>query len=221
MRKTAFVNGEYYHIYNRGTDKRTIVLDRYDADRFLQSMREFNTIEPIGSIFENSFRDKTELGNRTPKSSLVEIACYCLNPNHFHMLVKQISNNGISEFIKRLSGGYTNYFNKKYKRSGVLFQGKFKDRHIKRNEHLLYLSSYVNLNDKVHKLAIKSEHPLIRSSWKEYIDPQIGACICIKDIILSQFSHKEEYKKYALKTLEYIKEKKLLYKELELNLFED
>ncbi|TSC72066.1 MAG: hypothetical protein G01um101470_422 [Parcubacteria group bacterium Gr01-1014_70] len=220
MRKTPFINSEYYHIYNRGTERRDIVLDVYDTNRFLQSMWEFNTTEPIGSIFENSFRNQS-LGNRTPKSPLVEIVCYCVNLNHFHIIIKQISDNGISEFMKRLGGGYTNYFNKKYKRSGVLFQGKFKDRHIQTNEHLLYLSSYVNLNDMVHGLSRKSKHSLIRNSWADYVGHQTAINFCSKGIVLGQFATKKAYKKYALETLEYIKEKKLLYKELGLNLFED
>ena len=64
MRKVPFIDGEYYHIYNRGVDKRAIVSDQYDVSRFIQSMEEFNTLDPIGSIHEKSFN---ELGGRTPK----------------------------------------------------------------------------------------------------------------------------------------------------------
>ena len=71
MRKVQFVTEEYYHIFNRGTDKRNIFGDKYDYGRFLQSMEEFNTTEPIGSIFENSFRKRTQLGN--PVSKLMAV----------------------------------------------------------------------------------------------------------------------------------------------------
>ena len=67
---------------------------------------------------------------------LVQIICYCLNPNHYHLLLKEIKDGGISEFMKRVGGGYTWYFNNKHKRSGTLFQGRFKSVHIKSNEQL-------------------------------------------------------------------------------------
>ena len=152
MRKTNFVNGEFYHIYNRGVDKRNIFSDERDVKRFMQSLDEFNDIEPIGSIYENSSHQA--LGRPTSKSvkrkKLVNFICYCLNPNHFHFILKQLVDNGISEFMKRL-GGYTKYFNEKEKRSGALFQGSFKSIHVNTNEYLLLLSAYVNLNDKVHR----------------------------------------------------------------------
>ena len=121
MRKTPLVEGEYYHIYNRGVDKRTIFENKKDLFRFFQSIEEFNHLEPIGSIFLNSFNKKRKISKK-----LVEIVCYCLNPNHFHFVLKPLVENGISEFMKRLNGGYTSYFNNRHKRNGVLFQGLFK-----------------------------------------------------------------------------------------------
>ncbi len=125
MRKTKFIAGEFYHVYNRGTDKRRVFLDEYDYSRFFQSMEEFNSLRPIGSIYENSFvkiNVKRQLGNRTSKfkQQLVNIVCYCLNVNHFHLILQQKAKNGISEYLKRLSGGYTKYFNNKWRRNGVL-----------------------------------------------------------------------------------------------------
>jgi len=196
MRKTPFVQKEYYHVYNRGVDKRDIFQDEYDFQRFLQSMEEFNTIEPIGSIFENQFRkDKAgKLGHTMSK--LVDIICYCLNPNHYHFLITPLTDNGTSEFMRRLSSGYTKYFNEKYKRSGVLFQGTFKAVHVKTNEQLLHASAYVNLNDRVHKLGPRRS----KSSWEEYINPDTKS-FCNKDIILGQFNNVKEYEKSALESL--------------------
>ena len=80
MRKTPFVNGEFYHIYNRGVDKRNTFEDREDFNRFFQSMKEFNVINPIGSIYENSFKNKkNKFGGSTSKKSerLVDFVCYC------------------------------------------------------------------------------------------------------------------------------------------------
>src|SRR3989344_3993600 len=125
MRKKPFVTGEFYHIYNRGTDKRNIFSDKNDIDRFFQSMIEFNTIEPIGSIYENSFY-LNQLGSlasklRKPSKKLVNFISYCLNPNHFHFLLEQVAEKGIEKFLHRLGTGYTKYFNNKHKRSGALF----------------------------------------------------------------------------------------------------
>src|SRR3989344_3231626 len=109
MRNIKFANGEFYHIYNRGTDKRVIFDDEFDFQRFLKSMKMFNCVAPIGSIYEQSFvSQESRLGGRTTK--LVNLICYCLNPNHYHFLLEQVTEGGISEFIKRLGGGYAHSF---------------------------------------------------------------------------------------------------------------
>lgn len=216
MRKTPFADNEYYHIYNRGVDKREIFADRYDMERFFQSMAEFNVIEPIGSIYENSFlkEKETKLGSSTSK--LVDFVCYCINPNHYHFLLKQISENGIEKFMHRLGTGYTKYFNNKTKRTGSLFQGRFKSTHIDSNEYLLHLSAYINLNDKVHGLdKLGSSTSKSKSSWKEYVSKKnFETKYCDFDIILGQFDNQIEYEKFALEALVNILEKKESDKEL-------
>lgn len=210
MRKTPFVNGEIYHIYNRGTDKRIIFSDDEEMDRFMQSMEEFNTIEPIGSIYENSilFAKSKKLGSSASKKQpeqledkLVNFISYCLNPNHYHFLLEQIAENGIVKFMQRLSNGYTKYFNNKNSRNGVLFQGRFKSIHIDSNEYLLHISAYVNLNDRVHQLGhsmSKSDLVRSRSSWEEYVgNRQTSSDFCNKDIILGQFESKDDYRDFA------------------------
>jgi REP element-mobilizing transposase RayT len=219
MRKKNFANGEFFHIYNRGVDRRIIFSDRYDIDRFFQSMIEFNAVEPVGSIYENSFR---QLGGETPKSAegLVNIIAYCLNPNHFHLILEQLVDGGISEFMKRLGGGYTGYFNKKHERSGSLFQGVFKDVHINSNEYLLHVSAYVNLNNRVHKLG--GETPKLvesLSSWGEYTNKKVEG-ICEKEIILGQFGNVDEYKEFALSSLESIVKRKEELKDIDKFLLE-
>lgn len=215
MRKFRFINGEFYHIYNRGTDKRIIYSDPDDFERFLQSIQEFNTKKPVGSLFENSFRNKTQLGN--PIAKLVDIVSYCLNPNHYHLILRQLIDNGVSEFMRRIGTGYTQAFNIKYKRSGVLFQGKFKALHIDSNEYLLHLSAYVNLNNQVHRLGNR----IAKSSWEEYLDENsIKNPMCRKEIILEQFKNINEYKNFAESSLQDILMQKSLSKELEKMLLE-
>jgi REP element-mobilizing transposase RayT len=213
MRKTRFVNGEFYHVYNRGVDKRTIFVDEFDFARFIQSADEFNSTKPIGSIFENSFR-KNKLSNRVAK--LVDIVCYCLNPNHFHLILKQRKNKGISDFMRKLGTGFTQYFNFKYKRSGVLFQGEFKAKHVDSNDYLLHLSAYVNLNNKIHKIIGTNK---FKSSWAEYALNDNKLCTH-KNIILDQFSNRKEYISFAESSLNDILERKKLFKEIESLLIE-
>jgi len=215
MRKVSFGEGEFYHIYNRGVDKRRVFLDKEDFERFLQSMEEFNTLDPIGSIYENYFLKKSQPGGRTSKrGSLVNFVAYCVNPNHYHFILKQVRKNGVEKFMQRLGTGYTMYFNNKYKRNGVLFQGSFKAVHINSNKHLLHLSAYVNLNNKVHKLRDQTS----KSSWEEYAKGREE--LCVKKLVLDQFNNFSEYKNFAEESLKDILERKELRKELENSLFE-
>lgn len=216
-RKVPFVNGEYYHIYNRGIDKRNIFSNQNDLGRFLRSMVEFNTIKPIGSIYENSFN---QLGGSTSKlkkrkKKLVNFIAYCLNPNHYHLIIEQISEKGIEKFMHRLGTGYTMYFNEKEKRSGSLFQGRFKSIHIDSNEYILHLSAYVNLNYRVHQLG-GSTSKLVKSqsSWGEYTGEKDNN-ICNKGIVLGQFADKKEYAKFSDGTVRNIISKRYELSEIE------
>ena len=234
MRKVAFANDEYYHVYNRGVDKREVFLDNEDFVRFLTCLREFNRIDPIGSLYEKSFKDKhlaTYLGTKSPIGDLVpaipvvEIIAYCLNPNHFHLILKQLQENGISKFMLKLSTGYTTYFNKKYKRNGSLFQGPFKAIHIDSNEYLLYLSAYVNRNYFIHgyndNLGTKSPNKS-DDDWKfcsvlDYLGKRNGT-LCNNSFILNQFMQKgnstplENYREFLNANAQYFKDKKELEK---------
>ena len=189
--------GEYYHIYNRGSDKMLIFRNRNDLDRFFDSLTFFNSKKPIVSL-----REARNEENKKRNDRLVELVCYCLNPNHFHLLLKEISEGGISEFMKRLGGGYTWYFNNKYRRSGNLFQGTFKSIRIESNEQLLHLGAYINLNWKVHKISGLTAGK-IRSSWEEYLGKS-KENICAKEIILKQFKSVKDYKNFTESSLEKI-----------------
>lgn len=194
IRNTNLVEGEYYHIYNRGVEKRNIFTDKRDLDRFIQSIDEFNTKNPIGSLYQNSFV-KDQLGGKASK--LVNFVAYCLNPNHYHFIITPLVEGGIEKFMQKLGTGYTMYFNNRQKRSGVLFQGKFKSKHINSNEYLLKLSSYVNFNNCDENGNVKNK--LSISSWEEYIELS-NLNFCDKSIILEQFSSNKEYKKFALES---------------------
>jgi len=204
MRKDSFIIGQYYHIYNRGTDKRIVFQDLQDLDRFLGSIKEFNTIDPIGSI-----KDKNLTKNKfsTPTTELVEFVCYCLNPNHYHFILTPLVEKGIEKFMQKLGGGFTRYFNEKYKRTGVLFQGKFKSVLINSDKYLMYLSAYVNLNNRVHKFSSRStekekERELFwKSSWGEYTGENKEK-FCNKSIILDRYKNISGYKEFVESVVE-------------------
>ena len=211
MRKIQFVNNHFYHVFNRGVDKREIFTDKEDLLRFFQCMDEFNVVEPIGSLYANSFKlsgsaAKSAIGSK----KLVNFVAYCLNPNHYHFILEQLVDRGIEKFMHRLGGGHTWYFNYKNKRSGSLFQGRYKAIHVDSNEYLLHLGIYVNLNDKVHQLS-GSAAKLTKSSWDEYLKGDKDG-FCRKDIILGQFNNVLEYKNFAESSLGDIQERKELKK---------
>ena len=184
MRKTEFANDEYYHIYNRGVDKREVFCCEKDFARFIKGMREFN---------------KTAVKAKPPVGGLaliaaVEIICYCLNLNHYHFILKQLTENGIAKFMQKLGTSYTMYFNIKYDRSGSLFQGPFQAKHIDTNGYLLWLSGYVNSNVEIHKIAKAENYKWC--SCQDYLGKRNGT-LCNKKIILSQFKNIEKYREYV------------------------
>ena len=153
-----FSTGEYYHIYNRGTEKRDIFLDKADYLRFIVLLYISNNIEAVHiSNLREQGKFLRDIINLERKETLVDIGTYCLMPNHFHLLIKEKREGGISEFMKKISTGYSMYFNKRYERTGRLFEGTFKSVHADSDEHLKYLFAYIHLN------PIK----LINPVWKE------------------------------------------------------
>jgi len=137
-RKQSFAVGEYYHLYNRGVEKRKIFLDQRDYRHFIFLLYVCNTKK---SIKIRDLDKKFERGE-----SILEIGAYCLMPNHFHLLAKEKQENGISTYMRKVLTAYSMYFNKKYKRTGTLFESVFKSSHCDTDSYLKYLYSYIHLN---------------------------------------------------------------------------
>lgn len=217
MRKVPFVTDEIYHLYNRGTDKRSIVLDRKDKERFIESVIKFNTSEPIGSIYENSFQNKSrkKLGHRMSKLKtkpvpLVEFIAFSLNINHYHFQVRQLVDGGIEKFMQKFGNGYTKYFNNKYKRSGVLFQGKFKSIYVDSDRYLIHLNIYINFNNQFSG----EKSSLTVSSLDGYIGGE-SVIPCEKNLIMDHFKGIKDYKNFAQSAFQVIEKQKCMQKELE------
>jgi putative transposase len=214
MRKTEFANGEYYHIFNRGVDKRKIFQDESDFRRFWLSMKLLND-EKDGLMlsWRNRTRFKPGLGleafmRQEPGSCrkpLVEIIAYCMNPNHFHFILKQHKERGIEKFMHKIGTSYASYFNAKYDRLGTLFQGRFKSIHIKNDSKLLYLASYVNCNSEVHGISKASGYKWC--SFAEYTGKSEDD-MCNKKIIMEQFRNRKDYIEFAKEAVRGAKQKK-------------
>lgn len=143
-----------YHIYNRGVDKRSIFNTDADRQRFIACLQHFNDTNQAKNIDRLS-EIKTPINDDRKK--LVEILAFVLMPNHYHLLVKPLVENGVSEFMKKVGVGYTHYFNIKYERSGTLFQGRYKFVQIDDDEQLNFIPFYIHFNPA----------ELIESRWKE------------------------------------------------------
>ena len=120
IRKIQFVNNEYYHVLNRGVDKRTIYESKEDMYYFFTRLATLNTTDNTSSSKDKRKNIKDEIVS-DEGGELVSMVAYCLLPNHFHLLLKQNIEEGISKFMQRISTSYTKFFNEKYHRTGSLF----------------------------------------------------------------------------------------------------
>ncbi len=179
-RKIEFITGGIYHVYNRGVEKRDIISDAYDQLRFLRSLNIFNTTESVGSIFEYDVYVKGKQKFGSSASKLVEIIAFNLLDNHYHLVLKQLVDGGITKFMHSLGTGYVNYFNEKYDRVGSLFQGTFKASSIEDEHWLEQIIAYVNLNHIVHKFGSRASKWGIRSSWEQYLNAKSPRVVEIK-----------------------------------------
>src|SRR3989338_2651048 len=128
-RNLEFSQGEYYHIYNRGTEKRAIFTKKSDYERFIALLYLANGTSAV-HISNHQGSTLMTLLDLNRGDPLIEIGAYCLMPNHFHLIVRESEKGGVSRFLQKLATGYTMYFNKRYERTGSLFQGRFKAKHI-------------------------------------------------------------------------------------------
>ena len=132
-----YLEGGFYHVYNRGVEKRTIFVDEFDYKMFLSYLKAYlspphpEQVRPVraSNIYEQ-----------------VQLICFCLMPNHFHLLIRQSTQLGIVSFMRRLTNAYTKYFNERYTRVGPLFQGCYKAALVQEEPYLLHLTRYIHLN---------------------------------------------------------------------------
>ena len=215
-----FITGEIYHVLNRGVEKRKIFLDDFDHFRFIHDLFEFNDKEPaLNSYYyhQSSEVRPRKIGgqhSKQPRKLLVEILAFCLMPNHFHLLLRQKIDGGVSLFMQKLGTGYSMYFNQKYKRVGSLFQGRFKAVDIKNESHFIHIPYYIHLNPldlitpEWRNRELKNFNEAINflkkyrwSSYLDYIGQKNFPSVTQREFLLNFFGGSETYQKEMLRWL--------------------
>jgi putative transposase len=204
MRNIKIAPGEYYHIFNRGMSKQLIFHDEKDRVRFLFLILYFQSpvlIQNIGRslklFVQHSVFNILEIRQEVAKNRLVELTSFCLMPNHFHLVVKEVEENGIARYMQRVLNSYTKYYNTKYKKSGHLFQGPYKAVHVENNRQLLYLSAYIHRNPREIKEWFNKESNYPWSSYQDCVKQNRFEELLILDIITGQFKNKKEYDNFV------------------------
>lgn len=185
----------FYHIYNRGVEKRLIFIDQQDYAVFLRYLKEYllpkdeNTLSKQLSDPNTSYQEKDKILKLLRLNNFADeitLLAYCLMPNHFHLFLKQKGAVSIDRFMQSIATRYTMYFNRKHKRIGPLYQDIYKAVSIDNEQQFIYLTKYI------HKQAIALQGPTLRgweqpSSYPEYLGKRDTSWIHTQEV-LSYFS---------------------------------
>lgn len=194
------INDEIYHVFNRGVSFQPTFFDQRDYQRLLSTIIYYQNQKPpmkLSRFLTLSQEERSRIMEEQKKkiNFLIDIVCYCFMPNHLHFLLKQKAEKGISKFMGNIANSYARFVNTKQERTGPLFQGRFKAVRIEDNEQLIHVSRYIHLNP-LTSYIVKSAGELedyIYSSFPEYLG-KIQNGFCQKEIILTQFKTRDDYK---------------------------
>ena len=232
VKRPPLVNNEIYHVVIRGVGDSLIFKDKNDYYRGVFSLYEFNTTEPI-EIRKQREKRKTakasgEQFSTDVRDFLVEVLAFCFMPNHIHLLVRQIKNDGITQFMRKVGTGYAAYFNEKYNRKGHLFQSRFRAVYIENDEQFKTVFVYIHTNpislieSKWKEKGIYNPEKVIRflenykwSSYSDYIGRKNFPSVTRRDFLSEVMSGKDGCRKFVEDWVKYKKEVKDL-KELAL-----
>jgi len=208
MRKTVFAEQEYYHLYARGNDKRVLFHTGKDRARFLFLLLHGQARLPIYNTkrFVDNFSHKQGFGftkkaeNNIIENRDVELIAFAIMPNHFHAIVGEVNKSGISNYMHRVLTGYAMYYNKRYEKSGHVFQGPFGSTHITTNEQLIYTSAYVHLNPIEISAYRKNPISFPWSSYQDYIKENRWGKLLLPDVLISQYKDVGDYRRTVLES---------------------
>lgn len=209
-RRVIFANDQIYHIYNRGVERRDVFTNKREYLRALETLKYYrfaNIPLKLSKFLSSSNQEKSKiLETITQNGKLVEILAFCLMPNHFHFLLKQVQNNGIAKFISNFTNSYTKYFNTKNDREGPLFQGLFKAVLVETDEQMIHLSRYIHLNPVTSFIIEPNQlEDYLWSSYIEYINPDIEQ-ICNREEVMNFFPTIKKYKNFVMEQVDYARE---------------
>ena len=198
LHKDPFITGEYYHIYNRGIDKRVIFKSKKDYERFMTLLYIANSNDSfrLDGILNRQHKIFSEILMLDKGKPLVSIGAWCLMTNHFHLLLRQEVDGGITKFMRKLGVGYSMFFNIKYQRKGALFGGLFKSKLIGVNDnYMIQLFGYIHINpleiefpewkDQINKSVVNMRKFLKSYRYSSYLD-YIGEDRVEKNIIRTE-----------------------------------
>lgn len=201
LRKTLLVSNEIYHIFNRSVRDMPIFKNRVDYRLFSEAMMYY--LQPKPPVRFSIYRFQKKKYPVDLKEKIVTIVNFCLMPTHFHFTLRQEMNNGIKQFIQRLSNSFAHYFNLKYQTRGPVFEGNFKAVRVETEEQLLHLSRYVHLNPVTSYLVEKPEnYPY--SSYLIYLGREKSS-IADCSVVMSGIS-RYNYEKFVLDQKNYQRE---------------
>lgn len=204
--------GEIYHIFNRGIDSRPTFTDSKEYNRALLALKYYRFVSPPAGLAQTlnmpvEKRDEIVSYLEKENDKVIEILTYCFMPNHFHFLIKQLKDKGISKFISNFLNSYTRYFNTKHHRIGPLFLNQFKAVRIETEEQLLHVNRYIHLNPYT-SYILKNFDDLVNYRWSSY--PEYLALtrdnLCEKSLILSFFKNIKGYRKFIFDQADYQRE---------------
>ncbi len=210
-RVKEFLPGGIYHIYSRGIEERQIFADEKDFDKFIGFMRTYAGEYEDEAVKPGFKSERLYVKRRRRAMNLhgeVEVWAYCLMPNHFHLLVKQNSVDGITKFMRRILTGYVMYFNEKYERRGGLFEGIYKGVLVDSVKKAAYLSRHIHLNPAVRTVrkfgpveAVTSSRPLDYpySSYKDYLGQRTRSWV-VTGPILNEIEEGKSYEEWGERT---------------------
>lgn len=206
IRKTSLVNGKYYHVFNKTIDQKKSFVSRQDYQRAVTALLFYSFKQnnhDLSKFMRLTSKSQIEFINNHHSSTVSSVIAFCLMPNHFHILLKQIIKGGISYHLKEFQNSYTRFLNIKQKRSGPLFLTQFKAVKIETENQFLHVSRYIHLNPFSSNI-VKSKQKLLSYPWSSlphYLSKKttLLQSVIDKSDTMSYFQNNpEKYKKFIL-----------------------
>lgn len=203
MRKIRIAPGEYYHIFNRAVNKQIIFHNTSDYARFLflilhfQSPIIFPQVSRLVKKYVKSLAFDTPDIDKIIKQRTIELVTFCIMPNHFHLIVKELEENGIAAYMHRVMTAYAKYYSTKYQKSGHVFQGTYQAVHIQDDRQMLHLSAYIHRNPREISKWFNKEDRYEWSSYQDFVIKHRWGGLLLPDIVLGEFKNQDKYRLFV------------------------